>query len=57
MCRRTDNIALMSDYYARRTLTFSIGERDPLLQALLDAQAVSGTPKAETSAAAAVSAR
>ena len=57
MCRGTDNIALMSDYYVRRTLTFSIGERDPLLQALLDAQAVSGTPIAETSANAAVSAR
>ena len=57
MCHRTDNIALMSDYYARRTLTFSIGERDPLLQVLLDAQAVTGTPIAETSAAAAVSAR
>ncbi|EIE20512.1 scavenger mRNA decapping enzyme, partial [Coccomyxa subellipsoidea C-169] len=28
-----DNIVLMSDYYAKRTLTFILGERDPLLQA------------------------
>lgn len=33
-----DNITLCSDYYARRTLSFTIGERDPLLATLLDAQ-------------------
>ena len=35
---RADNITLVSDYYARRTLACTIGERDPLLAALLDAQ-------------------
>ena len=33
-----DNITLCSDHYARRTLAVTIGERDPLLAALLDAQ-------------------
>ena len=29
----TDNVVIMPDYYARRMLTFILGERDPLLQA------------------------
>ncbi len=35
---RADNITLVPDYYARRTLACTVGERDPLLAALLDAQ-------------------
>ena len=35
---RADNITLCSGYYARRTLACTVGERDPLLAALLDAQ-------------------
>ncbi|KAK9837321.1 hypothetical protein WJX81_006094 [Elliptochloris bilobata] len=33
-----DSITLLPDYYARRTLSFTIGSRDPLLVALADAQ-------------------
>jgi hypothetical protein len=34
-----DNITMMPDYYARRTLALTIGERDPLLPALLGEEA------------------
>jgi len=34
-----DNITTMPDYYARRTLALTIGERDPLLPALLGEEA------------------
>jgi len=34
-----DNITMMADYYARRTLALTIGERDPLLPALLGEEA------------------
>ena len=35
-----DNIALVPDYYQRRTLSFVLGERDPLLQAFRNCKAL-----------------
>ena len=34
-----ENVALKSTYYLERTLTFSVGENDPLLAALQSATA------------------
>ena len=45
-----DNIVIMPDYYARKTLTFILGERDPLLQAFRKRKASDDqkdAPKAE----------
>ncbi|CAL8465012.1 g4547 [Coccomyxa elongata] len=39
-----DNIEIMPDYYARRTLTFVLGERDPLLQAFCKRKASDDPP-------------
>ncbi|BDA50605.1 m7GpppX diphosphatase [Coccomyxa sp. Obi] len=39
-----DNIEIMPDYYARRTLTYVLGERDPLLQAFRKRKASDDPP-------------
>ncbi len=39
-----DNIEILPDYYARRTLTFVLGERDPLLQAFRKRKALDDPP-------------